>query len=91
MSVSTAGWRAIDPASCACHAFPEGLAVFRESDKSTFYLPHPAGELLSVLREQARELELDEIRALMQEHLQAPTLEAVLVELEQLQLVERAQ
>lgn len=90
MPLVQSAWRASDPPDCLCHAFPEGVVVFRLSDKSSFYLPHPAGRIFMTLREQSRNLRVDDLPGLMEGEFDGATLEAVLGELERLRLVERS-
>lgn len=89
MPVALSAWRAVDPSACLCHLFPEGVAVFRTSDKSSFYLPHPAGAVFATLCEQSCDMSAAAIQMALESDLDSPALEAVLAELEQLRLVAR--
>lgn len=90
MPASQSAWRAVNPSACLRHPFPEGVAVFRISDKSSFYLPDPAGAVYAALCEQAREMDAAEIRMVTGSGLGSDALEAVLAELEQLRLLVRS-
>lgn len=90
----TAGgqWRASRAVGFTSHDFPEGVVLYDLQSRSTMYLPHPAGEVFSVLKRSQQGLDGVHILDALADSgsrtaLAADELEAVLVELQRLRLI----
>lgn len=80
------------PVDFTGHDFPEGAVFYDLHNRSTMYLSHPAGEVFSVLKRNPQGLECVHILDVLADSgvaaaLTADELEAVLAELERLQLI----
>ncbi|MEQ9462699.1 MAG: hypothetical protein RJQ10_03490 [Haliea sp.] len=86
MTSAASLWQPCAADDLVTHRFPEGVAVFSARDKSTAYLPDPAGEVFALLLREPHGLAGTEIL----QHLAAtatPGKECSAVSLEELQAV----
>lgn len=85
-------WRLVQRADYNDHEFPEGIVFYDARNKTTVYLPHPAGRVFAALKSNPLGLEHADLLAAVlvsrgASGLDANDLQVVLDELEKLQLI----